>query len=272
MNEPEVLTSENSGQTSVATRFTFKDRFVFQRMMAYWTGAARDAESTELSTLRADRQKARQLRGAIDKLLYVADSRLALPRVGSNTFPKPPGTRWSWRPPLWRGPITPKGAVGLSNAEEISPGMKVFHDCAVSELTFRQIRNNREEDLAAFGLRMDVLGFGGSFLSVAIDLPADAAEGLRKRDILSVHALMSIERPAAVFARLNIKCGPNTSQLVEELPLSTRAVAVDFDLAYTDIVENRIEAMWLDLIFDEPAMNLIFINDLTFCRYPRAEV
>lgn len=256
----------------VSDRFGIKDRFLFQRMMAHWTAVSQSAELAELSGLRDQRQKARQMRGVLDQLLFTADSRLALPRVGANVFTKPPGTRWSWRPPLWRGPITPKGAVGLENADVIGPGMKVFHDCAVSELTFRQIRNMREEDLAAFGLQMDVLGFDGSFLSVVIDLPPDAADGLRKRDIIRAQLLLTTERPANIFARLNIKCGPNTEQLVQELPSNSNEVAVDFDLAFADIVENRIETMWLDLIFDDPAMNQMRIRDLTFCRYPRAEV
>ena len=54
--------------------------------------------------------------------------------------------------------------------------------------------------------------------------------------------------------------------------IDTGETAVDFDLAYADIVENRIETMWLDLIFDDPAMNQVRMRDLTFCRYPRAEV
>lgn len=253
-------------------RFGLKDRFLFQRMMAHWTAVARDADHAELSGLRDQRQKARQMRGAIDRLLHTAESRLALPRVGANVFTKPPGTRWSWRPSYWRGPMTPKGAVGLGNGDVIGPGIKVFHDCSESELTFRQIRNRHEDDLTAFGLQMDVLGFDGSFLSIVVDLPDDAADGLRKRDIVSVQMRISAERPAPLFARLNIRCGPNTEQLVQEVALDKPDASVDFDLAYADVSENRIEAMWLDLIFDDPTMNQLRIRDLTFYRYPRAEV
>lgn len=268
-----VLTAPWQGtQHHVADRFGLKDRFLYQRMMAHWTAAARDADLAELTSLRDQRHKARQLRSQIDKLLYTAESRLALPRVGANVFTKPPGTRWSWRPALWRGPVTPKGAVGLKNADRVGPGMKVFHDCPRRELTVRQTRNTQEEDLAAFGLQMDVLGFEGSFLSVVIDLPDDAADGLRKRDIMRVKAMLTAERQAPIFARLNIKCGPNTEQLVQELPLDTAEADVDFDMAFADVVENRIDTMWLDLIFDDPAMNQIRIRDLTFYRYPRAEV
>ena len=50
----------------------------------------------------------------------------------------------------------------------------VFHDCRISELTVRQVRNTREADLAPYGLRMDVFNFDGSFLSLVIDLPDGA--------------------------------------------------------------------------------------------------
>jgi hypothetical protein len=240
--------------------------------LARWQTAARNVEHADLATLRDQRQKARQMRGSIDRVLQVAESRLALPRIGSNIFSKPPSTKWSWRPTLWRGPIVPKGYAGVGNGDYISDDIKVFHDCSHSELTLRQIRNTRERDLAPFGLQMDVLGFDGSFLSVVIDLPDDAADGLRKRDIIRVHGLISTERPATVFARLNIKCGPNTEELVQELPLRDREVTVDFDLAYADLNENRIDGMWLDLIFEDPAMNQLRIRDMTFCRYPRADL
>ena len=248
------------------------ESLLHKRALARWKAAAKTVGDADLSVLRDQRHKARQLRGAINRVLHVSESRLAMPRVGSNIFSKPPGTKWSWRPALWRGPIFPKGAAGVENGAHVSDDIKVFHDCTVSELTFRQIRNTREEDLAAFGLAMDVLGFDGSFLSVVIDLPSDAQDGLRKRDIIQVRGLIRTERPATVFARLNIKCGPNTEQLVQELPLQDREVTVDFDLAYADVNENRIDGMWLDLIFEDPAMNQLRIRDLTFCRYPRAEL
>lgn len=253
-------------------RLKLLERLVHQRALARWKAAAKAVDHVDLTTLRDQRHKARQLRNEVDRVMHVSESRLALPRIGSNVFNKPPGTKWSWRPALWRGPIFPKGVAGVEDGAFVSDDIKVFHDCKVSELTFHQIRNTREEDLAAFGLKMDVLGFDGSFLSVVIDLPKDAADGLRKRDIIRVQGLIGTERPATVFARLNVKCGPNTEQLVQELPLKEREVNIDFDLAYADVNENRVDGMWLDLIFEDPAMNQLRIRDLTFCRYPRAEL
>jgi len=119
---------------------------------------------------------------------------------------------------------------------------------------------------------MVVFRFDGSFLSLVIDAPADACEGLQRRHIVRVNAIVEIEKQIEVFARLNIKHGPNTEQLVLELPIGEDDVMVEFDLGYSEINEKRIERVWLDLIFESPEMNQVTIRDLTFCRYPRAEI
>lgn len=247
------------------------ENLLHKRALARWNAAAKGVENAERSKLRNLRGSARQMSKAVHRVMHVSESRLAEPRIGANIFHKPPGTKWAWRPALWRGPIFPQGAAGVENGCHISDDIKVFHDCKVSELTFRQVRNTGEDDLNAFGLNMDVLGFDGSFLSVVIDLPEAARDGLRKRDIIQMRGSIGTERPATVFARLNVKCGPSTEQIVQELPLQDGDVIVEFDLAYADVNENRVEGIWLDLIFEDPAMNHLRIRDLAFYRYPRAE-
>ena len=119
------------------------------------------------------------MRRQLDRLIHVAEGRLALPVIGSNAIPRPLGTDWAWRPDLWRGPIAGAGlCVGRQQDSCSATGITVFHDCRRSELTVRQIRNTREADLAPFGVRMDVFRFDGSFLSLVIDLPDEAARGL----------------------------------------------------------------------------------------------
>ena len=150
--------------------------------------------------------------------------------------------------------------------------MTLFHDCAFSELTLRQLRNTREADLAPYGLRMDVFKFDGSFLSLVIDLPQEAAAGLTRQHLLRVDTIIETEKPLEIFARLNIKHGPNTEQLVRELPLYEQDVMVEFDLAYSRLNEKRIERVWLDLIFEAPDMNQVVLRDLTFARHLRASI
>lgn len=173
---------------------------------------------------------------------------------------------------LWRGSLPKSGMSAVPSKTAIGEEATLFHDCALSELTFRQIRNTREEDLAPFALRMDVFAFDGSFLSLVIDAPQAACDGLQRRHIVRVNTVIETEKPLEVFSRLNIKHGPNTEQLVLELPLGQEDVMVEFDLGYSDINEKRVERMWLDLIFEGPEMNQITMRDITFCRYPRAEL
>lgn len=237
-----------------------------------WAQAARMAPKLDLNKLRQARQKARQLRVHLDEVVHVADNRLALPRIGSNAFYRPGGTEWSWRPQLWRGPLGERGRAALPSKAELGNEVTVFHDCKISELTFRQVRNNKEEDLAPFGLRMDVFRFDGSFLSLVVDLPESASDGLKRRHIVRADLIIDVEKPLEIFARLNIKHGPNTEQILQEIPAGEKEATVEFDLGYSEINEKRIERLWLDLIFEGPEMNQVTIRDVTFCRFPRAEI
>jgi hypothetical protein len=248
------------------------DRLFHARGLRKWQAAARQSGETKLPELRAQRNQARQMRAHLDRLIHVADGRLALPMIGSSFFPKPHGTDWSWRPELWRGPLPTPGLSSVPTKSMLGGEVTLFHDCDFSELSLRQLRNMREEDLAPYGLRMDVFKFDGSFLSLVIDLPNQAAQDLTRAHLLRINTIIETEKPLEIFARLNIKHGPNTEQIVRELPLSEEDVMVEFDLAYTRLNEKRIERIWLDLIFEAPDMNQVNLRDLTFARHRRAAI
>lgn len=252
------------------TRRSFLRRLADRRELRLWQARARAVADTPLPELRGQRNQARALRGPLDALVHAADSRLGLPAIGSSAFPLPHGTDWSWRPQLWRGPLARQGATAVASGERLGDEVALFHDCTVSELTLRQLRNHRETDLAPYGLRMDVFGFDGTFLSLVVNLPPDALTGLRRRHLVRMDTVIEMETPIGVFARLNIRHGPNTEQLVRELPLHEADRMVEFDLAYSEINEKRIERAWVDLIFEGPRMNEVTLRDLTFSRRPRA--
>jgi len=248
------------------------DRILHRRALRRWGRMVRRAPGLDMAALRLGRGRARQLRAVLDRFLNLADERLALPLVGSNAFQKPLHSDWAHRPSLWRGPISPPGQASAETKSRFGDEVTLFHDCRLSELTVRQLRNTREADLAPFGLSVDVFGFDGSFLSLVIDLPEDAAQGLKRRHLIRLSAVVEMEKPLEIFARLNIQHGPNTEQIVRELPLQDKDIAVDFDLAYTKLNEKRVERMWLDLIFEGPEMNRIVLRDVNFSRRPRAEM
>ena len=250
----------------------FLDGSVFSRNIQRWARAARNAHRTELSVLRRQRHRARLLKHQLDRLIHVAEERLALPVVGSTSFPKPHNADWAWRPQLWRGPLPTPGLSSVQSKSTLGEEVTLFHDCSFSELTLRQLRNLREEDLAPYGLRLDVFQFDGSFLSLVIDLPEEATKDLKRSHLIRMDAIVELENPLEIFARLNVKHGPNTEQIVRELPLHEENHRVEFDLAYSNLNEKRVERAWIDLIFEGPQMNQMVLRDLTFSRRPRAQL
>lgn len=250
----------------------FVDRFLHKRALRRWGVAADRAPATDLEGLRSLRARARALRRNLDRVIHEAEHRLAMPVIGSNIIRKQRGTDWAWRPELWKGSIPVPGMASVPGRALIYDGATIFHDCRHSELTVRQIRNTRDVDIAPFGFRMDVFRFDGSFLSLVVDLPEDAARGLKQKHIIRMDVIVEMEKPLEIFARLNIKHGPNVEQIVRELPLNEEEVMVEFDLAYSKINEKRVERLWVDLIFEGPEMNQIILRDVTFSRRPRAEL
>ena len=257
----------------MAGRITsFVDKLLHKRTLRRWGEAGDAAANADLDTLRGFRTRARALRRNLDRVIHQAEHRLALPVIGSNIIRKPMGTDWAWRPELWKGPIPVPGFASVPGKAAIYDGATIFHDCRRSELTVRQIRNTREADIAPFGFRMDVFRFDGSFLSLVVDLPEDAARGLKQKHVIRMDVIVEMEKPLEIFARLNIKHGPNVEQIVRELPLNEEDVMVEFDLAYSKMNEKRVEKLWVDLIFEGPEMNQIILRDVTFSRRPRAEL
>jgi hypothetical protein len=250
---------------------TYFDRLLQKRFLTRWGQLADAAPDMDLESLRGARARARAMRRQLDRVIHQAEHRLSLPVIGSNAMRKPLGTEWSWRPDLWRGQIPVPGAASVPGKAPICDGATIFHDCRRSELTVRQIRNTREADIAPFGFRMDVFRFDGSFLSLVLDLPESGAQGLKLKHLIRLDVIVEMEKPLEIFARLNVKHGPNVEQIVRELPLNEEEVMVEFDLAYTKINEKRVERMWVDLIFEGPEMNQIILRDVTFSRRPRAE-
>ncbi|MEI6098204.1 MAG: DUF6478 family protein [Alphaproteobacteria bacterium] len=248
------------------------DAFLHRRSLRRWMRKSKGAAAADLATLRTWRGQARALRRNMDIVNHEADHRLALPVIGSDVFPRQLGTDWWWRPFAWKGPSPLPGIASVSGKTAFCEGISVFHDCRKADLILRQIRNTREVEIAPFGLRMDVFGFDGSFLSLVLDLPEDVTRGLKQRHLIRLDAIVEMERPLKVFARLNIKHGPNVDQIVRELPPNSEPVMVEFDLAYSKMNENRIERLWVDLIFEDPAMNEVTLRDVIFSRRPRAEL
>lgn len=248
------------------------DRFVQRRAIKRWRKAAQTVAATDLGTLERQNDIARRLLRAVSAFRQEADSRLALPRIGSQSFPQPSGTDWAWRPKPWSAPVVPAGIAPALSKMELTNELVIFHDCKRAEVSLRQSRNTRADDLAPCGITLEAFHFEGSYLSLVIEIPKGSCEGLKKRHLIRLAVVVESARPSKIYARLNVKNGPNTEQVLLTLPDDRPETMVEFDLAYSGLNEKRAERMWIDLMIESPAMNRIDIRDLTLCRYPRAEI
>ena len=184
----------------------------------------------------------------------------------------PPGADWFWRAAPWSSLLPSPAIVGLPTGTEICPGLRAFHDSRLNETTLRQIRASGGEDRPPLALSLDTLGFDGTFLSLVFDLPETALRGLSRRHLIRLETVIEAEVPPEIYSRLNIQSGPNTERLIRELPQGDGRTMVEFDLAYTQMNEKRVQRLWLDLIFGKVAMNRIVIGYMLLGRRPRADL
>lgn len=251
-------------------------RKAHERVAAEW--AAMPARAARMGTDRlADlAEDARGLRRNLDLFLLAADRRAALSRVVLDTLPLPGGTDWRWRPGFMSGRISPSGMAAPESGASLGDAARLFHDCPNAALMLQQVQNTRITDLAAYGLRLEVLGFAGHFLSISVDLPQEALDGLTRNHVLRLETVIEIESEGDIYARLNIGNGPNTDQLLRHLGGMRTGQpnhhVTEFDLAYTEINENRLEKIWIDLILENPVMNAVHLREMIVSRHPRANM
>lgn len=246
--------------------------YLQKRSLRRWERLAALAQTTNLGNLRGLRNAARAVGQRVGDVSHIAESRLIRPVIGSNAMDLPPSTDWSHRPDLWAGPLSPTGYAPARNNTHIGNAVTLYHDCRQQTLSMRQVRNSRPEDLAPFGLQLDVFTFDGSFLSLVVKAPDDVVNGLTKKHILRLSLNAESERPIEISARMNLKHGPNTEQISKAINTGNPDCYAAFDLAYVPFNETRGEHIWFDLFFDSPSMNKVTIFDLTLSRHARSNL
>ena len=248
------------------------NRWHLRRVQEHWARQVAVATGIGAPALHRLRTEARAMRRQIDGVLEVADGRLALPAHGAGLPRMPIGTDWVWRPDPWRRPLAEVGMIATGPRTPFGDDLALYHDCPLGEVILRQIRNRQEADRAPYGLVLDTFGFQGSFLSLALGLPDVAITGLTARHLIEVQVLMQCEVILPAFARLNLRNGPNVAQVVSALTAGPAGPALaEFDLAYSGIAQHPVEKVWLDLIFNNPAMTRVNLRDVVVSRRPRAE-
>lgn len=242
-----------------------------------WQRLEGEAGQMPLRRLRSLQDEAQQMRRASDRFLTRAQLRLDSAQRAADLLNLPHGTDWRWRPSFLCTPISPSGIAAPASQTRLGEEAAVWHDCAARALILRQIANRSASDLAPFGLQLETLGFSGSYLSIAVDMPGSALQGLNRSHIVRLDMTVSVERPISIYGRLNVGHGPNTDELLRHLGdltpgLLAESRTIEFDLYYIEMNEKRLHKLWLDIIFEAPQMNAVRIRDLFLSRHLRADV
>lgn len=220
------------------------------------------------------RDQAQVLHRQLSRFLQASDP-WALRPVGLTEADLPPGTDWHWRPRLLRGRIAPQAIAAPANGHRLGEDAALWHDCPHRALILRQSTRPRPGQGASYAMGIEMMGFGGSFLSLAMDLPVEALDGLGPDRIVQLDTVMDAERAITIYARINLVQGPNTETMLRQLghPVEGQGAArqAEFDLAYADLAHRPIERAWLDLIFEQPRMNAVSIHDAVVSHRLRAQ-
>jgi len=248
------------------------DGILHRQSLARWDRVGAGLSACDPVSLRAIRQEAIDLRHRLDRVVADTECRLVAETPEGRDLIAPSDSDWAWRPPVFCTRLLVPGQAGVTNGALMGDALKIFHDCTHSEISVRQRAGRGQAGAAPQVIDLDVMGFDGSFLSLVVDLPPEAIRGLSMSHIVQIDLMVEYERPLELFARLNIKHGPNVEQVVRELDLREPRVTAEIDLAYTDIVEAQIDRAWLDIIVGQPRMNRLSIRDFVLSRRLRAEM
>lgn len=249
-------------------RRKFLTRLAERRLLARWTDLADRAERMPASELRELQQQFRPLATELSRFDRTATTRL---NGRSDAIRKPRGTDWAYRPRLLREPLAKPGLCFVSSPTPLDEESTLFHDCDLAEISLRQEKTRDTEALSPYDLRLEVMHFQGSFLSLSIDLPNSVLEELDSQHLIEVAADLKVDHPSMIFMRLNLRHDQEAKEILQNLPQDGLTQPVTFDLSYVDIQPRMVDKIWLDVIFPDPAMNLYSLSDLTLTRRPRAE-
>ncbi|MBP6677843.1 MAG: hypothetical protein KA156_02015 [Paracoccus sp.] len=246
-----------------------------ERAERQWNRLSQRVERLGPASLRRLRNEALGLRASIDRFLQGADHRALQSRAALDALQLPAGTDWRWRPGFLAAPVVPRGIVRPEPGSRLGDQTAIWHDCPERALLLEQFSSPGATDLSPFGLRLEIFGFSGSFLSLAVDLPPEALAGLTRRHVLRLETTIAVERPLGIYGRMNIGHGPNVEEIAQKFaqiePGAPHRQVIEFDLAYTEMNERRLDKIWLDLIFETPRMSAVEIHELFLSRHLRAE-
>lgn len=117
-------------------------------------------------------------------------------------------------------------------------------------------------------IRLTTYQFDGSYISLAVGLRKSDLRHARPGGGLTMDLDATATRPIPMFARLNLRTPEKTETLYETVLLHRTGHELRFPMDAAQIQFSQLEAGWMDLIFSNPQMSEIDIQDLGY-RFDR---
>lgn len=184
------------------------------RAARQWSSHAEAAESMPPGRLRGLRAEAETLRADLDRLIATARRRAETGFRGTALPGLPPGTDWHWRPTAFAARLAAPGLAGAEGGARLGDEVALWHDCPDRAVIATQHRIAGRETRAPYGLTIETLAGSAGYLSLSVDLPAAATDGLTRGHVLQLDLSLVAERPRDAYLRLNIEHGPDTETML----------------------------------------------------------
>lgn len=243
-------------------------RYLHRRLLKRLSAAEGQLEGQGAAEASGVARRARQLASAAERLAQRAEARARGAGQGAELPPLPARTDWSARAPLWSAGTAE--AAPVPDRFALGGGASIHHDGEPDRLSARFVA--LPQAATGRGLLIETLDFGGGYLSLSQPLPEAARDGLTRQSLVRAAFSIKLDRPLKCYARINIRNGPNTAEMVRGLDTERGQETVEFDLFYAEVEPEGASDLWLDLIFESPAMARIEIADAVFSRRPRAGI
>jgi len=178
----------------------------------------------------------------------------------------PAKTEWGYTASL----LDPAGSDDISGeiltGTELSKDVALYHDGDRPVIGLRRAPDNRN------GILLELPDFPATYLSLALGVPEGGVRGLGRNSLLRLALTSRTQKPFQAYARLNLKYGPNTEQIVREIDIGTGDSFAEFDIFYTGFEPSRTSGAWIDLIFNAPSGLSVQIFDVVILRRVRASL
>ncbi|MFS4438252.1 DUF6478 family protein [Paracoccaceae bacterium GXU_MW_L88] len=237
-----------------------RDRYILRRALQVWRRRIEGFDGLSAPEQEVILSDAASLRAVLNGLPSPKPRAAAALDKPSDVGPA--NSDWAQRLGLTAERFAPRGS-GTESGTAVATGCVLYHDGGPEAAL---MIGQDSAGAAPFPVVITTMGFTGDFLSLATGLPDEVAHSSHADHIFRLDWNALKGPTTKVYARFNIRSSAGEEEMTRLLNLGEESY-VQFPLREFDRTdEDPIEAIWLDLIFADPARITVRFDDLILSR------